>query len=169
VVTVRRLLPSVLAWTVGAVAAVGVGMLAVSLIGDGLSTRTGQPLTSDAIARESPSASAPRQSPPSVSVSAGRETGSKLAPSTRSTGPPTPAARPISRPITTSGGTAIVRCTGGLAYLVSWSPREGYTYDNVDRGPAQRVRVRFRSDEDKVDIRVTCPQGVPRAEVDSDD
>jgi hypothetical protein len=76
------------------------------------------------------------------------------------------AARPTDRVFTTSGGTAIVRCTGSRAYLVSWSPNQGYGFDNVERGPGDRVRVRFRSDDNKVDLRATCVGGVPQPRID---
>jgi hypothetical protein len=169
VATAHRVFASLLAWTVGAVTAVGVGLLALSLIGDGLSVNTGQPLTPDAIAREASSAPEPRPGPPPAPVvTPTKGTPSKQPSSRESTGPPAPTARPTSRIFTTSGGTAIARCTGNLAYLVSWSPREGYRYDNVERGPDDRVRVRFRSDDHKVDLRVTCVRGVPQARVDDD-
>jgi len=176
VATVRPVLASVAAWAVGAVAAAGVGLLALSLIGDGLSTRTGQPLTPDAVAREASSAPAPRtpsevspwQAAPSASASSSGAAASKVPASTQSAAPPAPATRPTDRLISTSGGTAIVRCTGSRAYLVSWSPNAGFRFDNVERGPGDRVRVRFRSDDRKVDLRATCVRGVPEPRIDDD-
>jgi hypothetical protein len=168
VVTVRRVLVSVVAWTVGAVAAAGVGLLALSLIGDGLSTKTGQPLTPDTVAREASAAPAPPtpsessalQVAPSASVSSPRVTASTIPAPIESA-----AARPTDRVFTTSGGSAIVRCTGSRAFLVSWSPNQGYSFDNVERGPGDRVRVRFRSDDNKVDLRATCVGGVPQPRI----
>jgi hypothetical protein len=169
--TFRRVLASVAAWTVGAVAAAGVGLLALSLIGDGVSTKTGQPLTPDAVSREASAVPAPptpsqssEGSSPSPAASSPGEAPSRDPASTDSA-----ASRPIDRLFTTFGGTAIVRCTGTRAYLVSWSPSPGYRYDNVERGPGDRVRVRFRSDERKADLRATCVGGVPQPRVDDDD
>jgi hypothetical protein len=169
--TLRRVLVSVAAWTVGAVAAAGVGLLALSLIGDGMSTRTGQPLTPDAVAREvssapvptTPSAASPGRGAPSAAVSPAGATSSRIPAPAEA-----PAARPTERLFTTSGGTAIVRCTGTRAYLVSWSPNPGFGFDNVERGPTDRVRVRFRSHDQKVDLRATCVGGVPQQRVSND-
>jgi hypothetical protein len=176
VATVRLVFASVMAWTVGAMAAVGVGLLALSLIGDGLSTKTGQPLTPDAVAREASSARAtptpsevsPRQAAPSASASSPGAPASRIPASTQSAASPAPAARSTDRLVTTSGGTAIVRCTESGAYLVSWSPNAGYRFDNVERGPADRVRVRFRSDDHKVELRATCVRGVPEPRIEDD-
>jgi hypothetical protein len=162
-----------MAWIVGAVIAAGVGLLALSLIGDGLSTTTGRPLTPDAVAREASAVPAPptlsESSPPQVaplaSASSPGGTPSKIPAATEPAAPPAPATRPTDRVLTTSGGTAIVRCTGSLAYLVSWSPNQGYGFDNVERGPGDRVRVRFRSDDNKVDLRATCVGGVPEPRI----
>jgi hypothetical protein len=172
----RRTLASVLAWTVGAVAAVGVGLLALSLIGDGLSTRAGQPLTPDAVAREAstlptgvaPSGSTPSGSGPAEPESPPGNTPSNAPASTVPAAPPTPAAHPVDRLITSRGGSAIARCTGDTAYLVSWSPEPGYRYDNLDRGPATEVRVRFRAGEIRVRVSVTCVAGVPKGHIEVD-
>lgn len=164
--TVRQVFASVLAWTVGAVAAVGVGLLALSHVGDGMGGNTGQPLTPEAVAREAQPASAPREVPLPLSGSVTRGTASKTPVSTRSAAPPAPTTKSGNRLVATSGGTAVVRCAGGLAYLVSWSPNEGYQYDNVERGPGDRVRVRFRSEERTVDLRVTCLRGMPQVRLD---
>jgi hypothetical protein len=43
-------------------------------------------------------------------------------------------------------GSVVVRCAGDVATLVSWSPSPGYWADDVVRGPAATVSVRFESD-----------------------
>jgi len=63
------------------------------------------------------------------------------------------------------GGSAVARCTGGLAYLVSWSPAPGFSSDNARRGPDDEARVRFRSGETRVMLFVTCTGGVPHGQV----
>jgi hypothetical protein len=137
---------SVVAWLVGAVAAVGVGMLALSLIGDGLTTHTVQPLSADSVARE---------------ASAG--TG---APGTPSAGPTvSPSASGTEKVVSSAGGTAIVRCTGGAAYLVSWSPEQGYGAHDVARGPGPVASVTFESDNGKVYLTVRCTGDEPRPTV----
>jgi hypothetical protein len=161
VVTLRRALASLVAWTLGAVAAVGVGMLALSLIGEGLSSRTGQPLTPDAVAREASTA-------PSATVLLPEETPS-AAPAVTAAAPSTPTKHPDDRLVSARGGSAIVRCTPAGAYLVSWSPDPGYRFDSVNRGPAAHASVRFRAGEDHTTLWVTCVGDVPQVHVSHDD
>ncbi|MDT4988270.1 MAG: hypothetical protein QOI74_2364 [Micromonosporaceae bacterium] len=167
-VTLRRVLASVAAWTVGAVAAAGVGLLALSLIGNGVSTKTGQPLTPDAVSRAVSAAPATPSAGAAAGVPSTAASSPEDPPSTTPPATDSAASRPTDRLFTTSGGTAIVRCTGSRAYLVSWSPSPGYRFDNVERGPGDRVRVRFRSDENKFDLRATCVGGVPQSRVGED-
>lgn len=76
----------------------------------------------------------------------------------------------MTRALTSSGGSAIARCTGGTAYLVSWSPAQGYEVDEYERGPDDRARVKFESESDdrKVRITVTCRNGVPVRSVETE-
>ncbi|HEV7899509.1 MAG TPA: hypothetical protein VGP31_16880 [Planosporangium sp.] len=149
---VRRLVASVLAWIVGAVAAVGVGVLALSLIGDGLTSRTVQPLTPDVVAREVSAASA-RPSPTALP---------SRAPAGQS---PTPTAAGTEKLVFSPGGTAIARCSGGQVYLVSWSPEQGFRAKDVYRGPAPQASVKFESGDAKVILAVRCVGGEPQATV----
>ncbi|NJC73799.1 septum formation initiator [Planosporangium thailandense] len=169
---VRRLVASALAWIVGAVAAVAVGVLALSMIGDDLTSRTAQPLSPDTVAREAsaaPAASAPPVSAPSGSA--------RLVPAPATSAPSgagapaTAAAQPtrgttdVDRLVSSPGGSAVARCAGGRAYLLSWSPEQGYRTDDVARGPAAVARVRFESHTDKVVLSVRCGDDGPQATV----
>ncbi|GAA3418227.1 hypothetical protein [Streptosporangium vulgare] len=58
--------------------------------------------------------------------------------------------------ITTVGGKVIARCENGLVTLRSWSPAQGFQADDVERGPAQRARVEFETEEDEVKVEVHC-------------
>jgi hypothetical protein len=59
-------------------------------------------------------------------------------------------------------GTVTIRCDGGLATLVSWSPNPGYRVDEVVRGPVAKASVWFESDTaDDVLIVGTCVDGTP--------
>ncbi|MGA4840571.1 hypothetical protein [Streptomyces sp. G45] len=66
-----------------------------------------------------------------------------------------------------TGGTATVECRAdGTAYLLSWSPADGYHIDDdVSRGPAAEVRLEAEpSDDDAaedVTYAVTCTGGTP--------
>jgi hypothetical protein len=158
------LVASVLAWIVGAVAAVAVGVLALSMIGDDLTSRTAQPLSQDAVAREASDAPAG----PTPAASESSQLG--LAPST-SPAAPSPAAAPgqgsggVDRLVSSPGGTAIARCANGQVYLVSWSPEQGYRTDNVARGPAAVASLKFESDANKVFLSVRCAGTEPQGSV----
>jgi hypothetical protein len=154
----RRLVASVLAWIVGAVAAVGVGILALSLIGDGLTARTVQPLTPDVVAREAAAASAEPSSAP---------TGAGARPTPSKTAPPPPAktSTGTEKLLSSPGGTAIARCSDGQVYLVSWSPEQGFRADDVDRGPGAQASLKFESSNAKVFLTVRCVGGEPQATV----
>jgi serine/threonine-protein kinase len=84
---------------------------------------------------------------------------------TRTTSPP---ARGVEASFSTSGGTAIARCTSDEAYLVSWSPRPGYGVKKVEQGPDQEVEVRFEGDDGRSELKVSCSNGSPVAETKDD-
>jgi hypothetical protein len=80
-----------------------------------------------------------------------------------------PPARGVEASFSTSGGTAIARCTGSEAYLVSWSPRPGYSVDRAKQGPDDEVEVRFEGDEGRSELKISCSNGTPVAETKDDD
>jgi hypothetical protein len=99
-----------------------------------------------------------------------------LAPATPSAAPvvPRPAASPsppgTSAPamspqatsgtvLTSQGGTALAECRSAGAYLVSWSPTQGYEATGVVRGPAATASVVFNSSANSVTMVVSCPGG----------
>jgi hypothetical protein len=59
----------------------------------------------------------------------------------------------------------LAECRLGGAYLVSWSPVQGYQADDVARGPAATARVVFESSANSVTVTVTCPDGATGAPV----
>jgi hypothetical protein len=157
---------SALAWIVGAMAAVGVGVLALSLIGDGLTSRSVQPLTPDVVAREASAASAePSPAGALPTPASALATAPGAAPSEV---PPTAKTTPVAgteKLVSSPGGTAVARCSGGQVYLVSWSPWQGFRADHVDRGPASQASLKFESDDAKVFLAVRCVGGEPQATV----
>ncbi|MFH8569188.1 hypothetical protein [Streptomyces sp. NPDC017993] len=75
-----------------------------------------------------------------------------------------------------TGGTATVECRpGGTVYLVSWSPADGYAFDeDVERGPAPVTRLEAEpsaEDADDLAYDITCTPGGARAQrmADGDD
>lgn len=81
---------------------------------------------------------------------------------------PATTAPPVQRTFSTAGGTAIASCPGGLAYLVSWSPTQGYGVERARQGPADEVEVRFEGSEGRSEIKVRCSGGVPVARTKDD-
>jgi hypothetical protein len=141
----RRTLASLAAWTLGAGVAIVVGILALSLIDDGLAA--GQPV---------PGLAAPPRAADDTPASAAAE------PSASGPGASTSPAAGTTRQLTTPGGTAIVRCTSNAAYLVSWSPAQGYQVDKVHRGPTtQTAYVAFRDGAKRIVLAARCVGGAP--------
>ncbi|HVQ87465.1 MAG TPA: hypothetical protein VMT88_04705 [Actinomycetes bacterium] len=65
------------------------------------------------------------------------------------------------RAVSSRGGTAIAECQGDQAYLRSWSPSSGFRVDEVTRGPAREVEIRFVSSSLEVRLEVHCTGGLP--------
>jgi hypothetical protein len=87
-------------------------------------------------------------------------------PSGRATPTPTPTPTPAptqTTVLTSQGGSVIAECQPAGAYLLSWSPTQGYEAGAVVRGPAPAAQVRFESDADTVTMAVSCSTGVPTA------
>ena len=178
-----RILAGVGAWLLGVGTATAGSLLAVSLLGQGIADSSGQQLTAAAVnralAREaqenaqagrtgSPPASSPVPGSHRTKAAASRPPASQPA-GTAGTTSATPAASPSAtspslRPaagtvLTSQGGTVLAECRQAGAYLVSWSPVQGYEASGVGRGPAARARVVFESDANTVTMTVTCPDG----------
>lgn len=158
--SVGRKAAGLLAWLVGTVCAVGVGALSLSLIGSGLGDRSRPPLAAQVGA--APSASGSAQSP-SASPSA------RSTPSAPPHSQPAPTASPLQRTFTFSVGSVTARCDGDQAYLVSWSPAQGYRVDEVRRGPAPIVGVQFESFAGERGVAVRCVAAIPRASLSGDE
>ncbi|WP_405393954.1 hypothetical protein [Microbispora hainanensis] len=73
----------------------------------------------------------------------------------------TPGVAPGRRLVSTDAGSVIARCDGELVRLQSWTPAQGFEVDDVDPGPDDRARVRFESDEARLEVEVRCSGGVP--------
>jgi serine/threonine-protein kinase len=65
--------------------------------------------------------------------------------------------------LTSPGGEVVAACQATGAYLVSWSPLQGYEADDVSRGPAATARVTFSAGKSRVTMTVRCSAGVPSA------
>jgi hypothetical protein len=134
-------------------------------------------------AREASPAGAPTTRPPVRTPSVTRRAASRRRPSVITLAPATPSAAPVvSRTaasaspsatglpatspqaisgtvLTSQGGTALAECRSAGAYLVSWSPTQGYEASGVVRGPAATASVVFNSSANSVTMVVSCPNG----------
>ena len=176
-----RILAGVGAWLLGAATATAGSLLAVSLLGQGIAASPGQQLTADAVnralAREAHDASEAATSsarprvrmPPVTSPATTRPAASPAAPvpAPSATAAASPAAAsPSSGTVLMSlGGSVLAECRPTGAYLVSWSPVQGYEATDVIRGPVTTARVVFESGANSVTVIVSCPDGAAGAPV----
>ncbi|HET6258418.1 MAG TPA: hypothetical protein VFE39_07185 [Pseudonocardia sp.] len=145
-----------LAWAALVVVATLVGMSAVGAIGSGILGDGQQPLTpaqvDDALAAArvapGPASGSPAPAPPSP------------APSPASSVSATAATDVVASP----GGTVVARCVGDTLEIVSASPAQGFRLHDEREGS----RVRFESEESKVEVRVSCQGGRPVGAVEVD-
>jgi hypothetical protein len=164
-----RFLVGVGAWLLGAGAATGGSLLAVSVLGQGLAPAPSQQLTVAAVNRAlaieaAEAAQSPSPPQPPVSTSA-----TPLAPHPKKSSaapavpPPSPAPQPTTTVLTSAGGTVIAGCQPAGAYLYSWSPAQTYEERSVVRGPGATTKVTFTSSRKQVVMVISCTSGVPAA------
>jgi len=178
-----RIFLGVAAWLVGATAATGGSLLAVSMLGQGMmpggEAQQSVTTVNRALAKEAAERAAilPRRG--AAPRHAAAPPSSRVAPPSRvarHTAPPrSPAARPSASPhspgtaggalLTSEGGTLVASCAGARAYLVSWSPQQGFGSSDVIRGPATNAQVTFIGGQLTVTMVVSCDAGAPIATV----
>jgi hypothetical protein len=144
-----RLVAGIAAWLVAVGVALAVGLTAVGAIGTGLLGPGPQPLTPAEV---------------DARLASAEPAGPAASPETGAPVPATPAATP--EVIATAGGTVLARCTGGTAEVVSATPAQGFRVqtEDDDGGP----RVRFRAGKTRIEVRLTCVDGRPVADVGTD-
>jgi hypothetical protein len=155
----RRLIVTA-GWLAAAILAVLVGLLAISVIGDGITAPSARPMSEDDVARELTGVPPPSTSPsasasPSASVSLG-------------TAPPA-----ATRTFTTRAGTVVGRCAGGRPEIISMSPAQGFTVHERDAGPqGAEAEGEFRGsadDHNRLKVDVACAGGRPELRIDRDE
>lgn len=139
-------------WVAGAISAAAVGLFALSAIEIGPVNQTSVPNLPEATADPTDAVSTTPAAPtPTATPGA-------------TTKPPSSAA--IDRVLNSAGGTVVARCSSAGAYLVSWSPAQGYKAENVRRGPAATAKVSFEyGGGGEYVMTVRCVNGVPQATV----
>jgi len=179
-----RVTAGVGAWIVGAASATGLSLFAVSFLSPDPQSPQGATLSQDQVeqALASMTGTAGSSTPPvSPGFSGSATTGPTPSGPPTSTQPKTsapaaPAApthsasgpQPVERRLSDDAGTVVAQCQGSLAYLVTWSPAQGYQAEVAQRGPAHLATVVFTRFGSRVEFRVGCPGGIP-ALVESDD
>jgi eukaryotic-like serine/threonine-protein kinase len=183
----RRILFGVTAWLLGAATATAGSLLAISLLGQGITGNSGQLLTQDAVNKalaseateasppDSPAAAAtgkpampaatPAGSPSAAPATASATSAALATPPGQGqvTATATPPAAGDGTVLTSSGGEVVASCQAAGVYLISWSPLQGYEVGGVARGPAATARVTFASNVYRVTMVVSCSAGVPSA------
>jgi hypothetical protein len=167
----NRILIGVGAWLLGAVTATGGSLLAVSQLGQGLVDKTNQQLSTgtvnSALAREQAEKAVAWPAHPTRTAHPAHPSRSVHAvhPAVRLHQPsPSVKPSPVSPPgtlLASAGGTVLATCQTAGAYLLSWSPQQGFEALGVVRGPAVVVSVRFESPSRSLTMRVTCHGGLP--------
>jgi len=159
----HRVFLGLAAWLVGASAATGGSLLAVSALGQGMIPSAGEQQSvatvNRALAKENAerAAARPLRAVPPVLPTTPHSRGSR--PSARTASPGTTGGTVL----TSAGGTLVASCAGARAYLVSWSPQQGFGSSDVVRGPAANARVVFVGGQLTVTMTVSCAAGVPTA------
>ena len=163
-----RILLGVAAWLVGASAATGGSLLAVSALGQGMDSAGGQVTVGTldrAVSNEAAERAAAERAAamPRRPVSLPRSSPSPLSPRGRHRAPPPAPDTAGGTVLTSSGGTLVASCAGARAYLVSWSPQQGFGAAGVVRGPATSAQVTFTGWQLTVTMVVSCRTGTPIA------
>jgi hypothetical protein len=110
---------------------------------------------------------------PAASHSGGGPSVRPTAAATSSPSAPVPSAAPVvvDGVVSSTGGSVVARCSYGSAgpvvYLLSWSPAQGYSTDEVRRGPDHEAEVTFTG-AGEVQIHVTCGTSGPVGQVEYD-
>ncbi len=153
-----RVFLAVGAWLLGVAAATGGSLAAVSLIGQSIAAPPTQQLTVSAVNHAL--ASGKREPEPSAAAHPATRSGRRpgAGPTPGASASVTSSAGTL---LTSTGGSVLAGCAGPAAYLISWSPQQGFAADDVVRGPAAEARVVFLAGSAGVRLTVTCAGGVP--------
>jgi hypothetical protein len=141
------------AWLLGAAAATAGGLLVVSELGAGIFASPASDQSGVAAAGQAQASQAAAQAS-SPTPRSQRSTGGKSGPGGASTG---------GTVLGSPGGTVVAQCAATGAFLLSWSPQQGFTASSVARGPATTARVVFAGTASTVTMAVSCASGVPAA------
>jgi hypothetical protein len=159
-----RFLVALGAWVLGAVTATAGSMIAVSQLAHGLLGPQTQQLGGATVSADldagtgssSPLPTATSMAPASRPAPKHSHSASPAAVPTQA-----PPRNPAGTLLESGDGSVMASCQSGGAYLLYWSPDQGFQAEDVFRGPAEVTSVTFRGPSGSVVIRVTCPAGTP--------
>jgi hypothetical protein len=155
------------AWLLGAVSATVGSLYAVDLLGQGLleqhTKQVSVAMVNAELAQDnSAGSSGPAPSPtPKASPAVSRPASHRARHRPTATHPAVQPSTSAGKILTTGGGNAAASCEQGGAYLLYWSPAQGFEVDDVSRGPAPVASVTFANSTDGFVMTVTCSSGVP--------
>ncbi len=160
-----RFLVGLAAWLVGAAAATTGSMIAVDQLAHGLLGPQTQQLGSYTVdpdldagtttALPSPSASTARAARKAPARSARRSARSAASPALSTPG----------TLLESPDGSVMAACGKGGAYLLYWSPDQGFWADDVRRGPASSASVTFVGSASSIVVQVSCSGTTPVARI----
>ena len=151
------------AWLLGAAAATAGGLYVVSELGEGISASPASQQSSVAAAVQARASQAAAQPSSSTTPRSQHSPGAKGATGGAGTGGSGGPASTSGTVLSSSGGTVVAQCASTGAFLLSWSPQQGFTASSVARGPATTARVVFTTASSTVNMAVSCATGVPAA------
>ncbi|HEV2370973.1 MAG TPA: hypothetical protein VGS19_02290 [Streptosporangiaceae bacterium] len=157
-----RSLAAASAWLVGAGAATGGSLFAVSVLGQGIAPAPSQQLTMAAVnhALAGQAAEAGRASASPTPVRSGL---SRPRRHQRGAHAPSPAVPAPTTVLASAGGTVVAQCLPEGVYLATWSPQQAFQATQVVRGPAVTTQATFTDWHTVVTMTVTCANGVATA------
>jgi hypothetical protein len=161
-----RLLIGASAWLLGALTATGGSMLAVSPLAHGLLGPDTQQLSPAAVRDDLAGYQRPGAAP--SGAAAARPAATHARPTRRrASAAPAGTSPPASEGtlLVSGAGSAMASCQSGLAYLVYWSPDQGFQADDVLRGPAPQASLVFEGGGTGIRMRVSCRGSVPVAQL----
>ncbi|WP_431728840.1 septum formation initiator [Verrucosispora sp. TAA-831] len=154
----RRTLLAVAGWLATAVVATLIGVAAIRLVGESLTGTPGGVRSQEEVAREL--AAPPRTTTPTTGTPGPSEPTAAAPASPTASTSPTPDA-PHRRSFSNQGGSVVAECVPGGVWLASWSPKQGYSVEDVDRGPDDDAEVKFVGPSGEHELSVRCAGGVP--------
>lgn len=146
----RRVVLAVAGWLVAAVVAVGAGIAAINVLGQGLAGPSARPMTSLEIERALATAQGASPVPATP-------TGPAASPSASPSPTPSPTgAKPRGQRFSSRGGSGIAYCHGGRVELGWWTAAQGFEVEDVDKGPARHAKLKFEADDAEIEVELSC-------------